>query len=402
MLEMYVLKHKDEKCGLVSIETGDGSLDEYLSANKNNAPFLGNDTRELMKKWWMARCVPATRKAMYEAIRLSGCDSAGEYLAKNLALSMTDCYWICPIDADLKWADVNLRVSGKMMGGKIPYHNATSYDPNASLGGQMEKYWDLTGPVPLLVKTAGMHYGQQAINELFATIIHEKQGCRFPYVEYRIRETEDGDIQSVCAAFTSEKAEFLPAMEVLDSEKTSNDEALYDAYIRICSEHGIDCGYISDYMDYQTLSDFVISNTDEHLMNFGIIRDPDSLRFTEVAPIFDSGNSMFYSDTRRAPYERYELLERQITSFHRSEEAMLKHVKNKNVLKEDLLPSAKEVKMFYESNGIPENKAGFISSNYEKKVQMLKEFQKGKTISLYKEKKAFREARYKKPIAENT
>ena len=48
MLEMYVLKHKDEKCGLVSIETGGGSLDEYVSANKNSAPFLGNDTREMV------------------------------------------------------------------------------------------------------------------------------------------------------------------------------------------------------------------------------------------------------------------------------------------------------------------------------------------------------------------
>ena len=398
MLEMYVLKHKDEKCGLVSIETGDGSLDEYVSANKSNAPFPGNDTRELMKKWWMTRCVPATRKAMQEVIRLSGCGSAGEYLAKNLALSMTDCYWICPIDADLKWDEVKLWVSGKMIGGRIPYHNATSYDPNASLGGQMEKYWDLTGPAALLVKTAGMHYGQQAINELFATIIHKAQSSRFPYVEYSIRETEDGDIQSVCAAFTSEKSEFLPAMEVLDSEKTSNDEALYDAYIRICSEHDIDHAYISDFMDYQTLSDFVISNTDEHLMNFGILRDPDSLRFIDAAPIFDSGNSMFYADTRRVPYERYELLERQVTSFHKSEEAMLKHVKNRSILKEDLLPSAKEVKAFYECHGIPERKAGFISSNYEKKVQMLKEFQNGKTISLYTEKKAFREDRCKKSI----
>jgi hypothetical protein len=179
-------------------------------------------------------------------------------------------------------------------------------------------------------------------------------------------------------------------MEVLDSEKKPNDESLYDAYIRICAAHGIDRGYISDYMDYQTLSDFVISNTDEHLMNFGIIRDPDSLRFIDAAPIFDSGNSMFYAETRRVPYERYELLERQITSFHKSEEAMLKHVKNKNVLKEDSLPSAKEVKEFYQSYGIPESKASFISSNYEKKVQMLKEFQKGKVISLYTEKQAFR------------
>jgi hypothetical protein len=151
-------------------------------------------------------------------------------------------------------------------------------------------------------------------------------------------------------------------------------------------------------MDYQTLSDFVISNTDEHLMNFGILRDPDSLRFIDAAPIFDSGNSMFYADTRRVPYERYELLERQVTSFHKSEEAMLKHVKNRSILKEDLLPSAKEVKAFYECHGIPERKAGFISSNYEKKVQMLKEFQNGKTISLYTEKKAFREDRCKKSI----
>ena len=45
-----------------------------------------------------------------------------------------------PIDADLKWDEVKLWVSGKMIGGRIPYHNATSYDPNASLGGQMEKY----------------------------------------------------------------------------------------------------------------------------------------------------------------------------------------------------------------------------------------------------------------------
>ena len=44
------------------------------------------------------------------------------------------------------------------------------------------------------------------------------------------------------------------------------------------------------------------------------------------------------------PYERYELLERQVTSFQKAEEAMLKHVKNRSILKEDLLPSAKEVK----------------------------------------------------------
>jgi len=46
-----------------------------------------------------------------------------------------------------------------------------------------------------------------------------------------------------------------------------------------------------------------------------------------------------------------DVVERPITSFHRSAESMLKHIKNKSYLKEDLLPSAKEVKAFYESPG---------------------------------------------------
>lgn len=38
--------------------------------------------------------------------------------------------------------------------------------------------------------------------------------------------------------------------------------------------------------------------------------------------------------------------------------------------------------------GIPEQKAGFISRNYETKLQMARKFQQGKAISLYQEKQA--------------
>ena len=390
MIRLYTLKHRDADCGVLTIDTDDGKLQSYASYGNCQGPFLGNSTLKNMKRWWTARCVPADRKAMQEVIRLSGCFTSGEYLAKNLALSMTDCYWLCPEGLDLKWEDVNLRRSGIVMGGKVPYHNATSYDPNASLGGQMEKYWDLLRNEPTLVKTAGTHYGQQALNELFATNIHKKQDSGFPFVKYDMETTADGDLCSVCKSFTSDRIEFVPAMEILDSEKIKNDEALYDAYIRICSEHGLDKQYISDYMDYQTLSDFVISNTDEHLLNFGALRDSTDMNFKDTAPIFDSGNSMFYSDIRRRPFERYELLERKITTFHDSEEAMLKHVKNRTVLKEDLLPSLKEVLEFYADRGVPEDKSMFIAKNYEIKVRMLREFQKGKSISLYREQKKYK------------
>ena len=66
---------------------------------------------------------------------------------------------------------------------------------------------------------------------------------------------------------------------------------------------------------------------------------------------------------------------------------MLLKVKDKNIVKEDLLPDKREVLEFYIDNGIPEEKAEFISECYGVKVELLHEFQNGKKISLYNEKK---------------
>ena len=84
--------------------------------------------------------------------------------------------------------------------------------------------------------------------------------------------TDMGSVLVKCPSFTSEDIEFIPAYEA----------------------NGIDRGVMQDYMDYLVLSDFVISNTDEHLLNFGILRNADTMELLGPAPIFDSGNSMFF------------------------------------------------------------------------------------------------------------
>lgn len=91
-----------------------------------------------MKHWWEGRAVPASRKMMQEVLKQAGCANTKMYLAKNLALSMTDSYWIRPLDLDLKYEDVKLSNMNLFSDNKVPYHNATSYDSNAALGGQME------------------------------------------------------------------------------------------------------------------------------------------------------------------------------------------------------------------------------------------------------------------------
>ncbi len=382
----FVLMHKDVECGVLLIDESSGRIAQYKDIDSSFTPFLGNSTAENMKKWWEMRAIPAGRYTIRELINSLLVISPEQYLAKNLGLSVTDTYWVRPIELDISYEDVNFFNLNSYNSGIIPYHNNSSYDPNASLGGQMEKYWDLSGDIPRLVKSSYRYFGQQSINEVIATRIHELQNRSIPFTRYSCQVTDDGGIMSICSAFTSKEVEFISAYEVLSSAKKSNEQSSYTAFIDICSEHGIDRQRVQDFMDYQTLTDFVISNTDEHLMNFGILRNADTMELLGPAPIFDSGNSMFYSDVKSSPFTREEILGRQITSFYSTEEKMLNNVRNKNIVKPDLLPSAKEIEETFLENGLPETRAKIIAANYDTKCQMLKEFQQGKSISLYNEK----------------
>ena len=78
----------------------------------------------------------------------------------------------------------------------------------------------------------------------------------------------------------------------MESQKPQNTQSLYEHYINTCIKYGIDKDIIQDFMDYQTLTDFIISNTDEHLMNFGVLRNAKTLELIGPAPIFDSRHSL--------------------------------------------------------------------------------------------------------------
>lgn len=396
----YILMHKNDKCGTILFDENIGRITEYHDDRNGLSPYLGNCDIKKIQKWWEMRAVPASRATMQQVINNANCLNTEVYLAKNLGLSMTDTYWIKPSGIDLSFDNVKFANLAAYSHGKIPYHNATSYDPNASLGGQMEKYWDLMHKTPILVKESYKYYGQQSINEVFASIVHSRQPSNVEFVRYTAEMTEDRGVQCKCPAFTSENIELLSAYEMVESRKIQNSQALYDEYINICVENGIDYNQIQEFMDYQTMTDFLITNTDEHLLNFGVLRDPNTMKLIGPAPIFDSGNSMFYSDGRKTPYTRAGILDIPITSFYKREEKLLGKVKNKTAVDLNSIPSAGEVKELYANAGIPEEKADVISKNYDTKAKMLSEFQIGKTISLYKEKQAEKNIKYNTIVKE--
>ena len=386
MKDRYLLMHKDIPCGVLSIDRDSGALDQFVLTEKEYAPFLGNADEQLMKIWWKHRAVPGTRKDIKEIIKNAGCETNEEYLAKNLALSLTDTYWICPADIELKWADVNLYDMDQADRDYLAYRGGSSYDPNASLGGEMDKYWDVGGETPVLIKKSYQYGGHQSVNEAFATHIHMLQDSDIPFVEYNIKKEDDGATLSLCNAFTSQSVEFVSAYEVIRSAKIKQSQSDLEHYLSICSDHGLDIELMQNCMDYMILSDFAISNVDEHLGNFGVLRDADTMELIGPAPIFDSGNSMFYNMHTGAPLSRIDLLSLKINSVHKSEEKMLQHVLNNKILDYDKLPTRDETADYYCEHGSDEARASFIADSYSNKLTLLQDYLRGITISLYHEK----------------
>ena len=104
--KFYILMHKNKEIGILGIDPDDNKITSWKSLDQQETPFVGNADLKKMKIWWSSRAVPGSRKMMEDMLHQTGCKTPLEYLSKNLGLSMTDTYWIRPIDADLQWEDV--------------------------------------------------------------------------------------------------------------------------------------------------------------------------------------------------------------------------------------------------------------------------------------------------------
>ena len=171
---------------MAELDNISGGILNYEDYSTGASPYMGTADLNKIKKWWKMRAVPANRNMMHEILKRNELFSPEAYLTKNLGLSMTDAYWICPVEIELKYEDVKFKNAKEYNDGNMSYHSATyyssEYDLNGSLGGQMEKCWDFTTILPTLIKESSKYYGQQSMNEVVATYVHDALQAGIPYV----------------------------------------------------------------------------------------------------------------------------------------------------------------------------------------------------------------------------
>ena len=378
--KLYSLMHRDDPVCAISIDTDSGAILRVSKpVNAELLPLGGNINSAMLKKWWQRRAVPVGQGKIQRILEQMGIATPQEYLVKNLGLSLTDHYWIKPLDMELGWEDINLFTNdfrdpvGDMQFGleldTIHDLPANAFSPSSSTQGDLTKKWIIADGKRCLVK--GNHGGnsQESLNEIVATLLHKKQG-RVPYVFYStMRLGDNQQIYCVCESFTSDEVELIPAIDIVESKKKDNAMSMYEHFIHTCAMHGMDESAVRTFLEYQILTDFVLTNTDRHLNNFGILRNANTLEFISMAPIFDSGNSMFWQNPRLPAHG--DLTDITVNSFRNTEKRMLQLVRNKDVLNLSKLPTEEELRAIYEMDALIPYVDSIILG-YRKKIELLK------------------------------
>lgn len=377
--KLYSLMHRDDPVCAISIDTVSGAiLRASKPVNPELLPLGGSIDSAMLKKWWQRRAVPVGQGKIQRILEQMGIATPQEYLVKNLGLSLTDHYWIKPLDMDLGWEDINLFTNdfrdpvGDMQFGleldAIHDLPANAFSPSSSTQGDLTKKWIVADGKRCLVK--GNHGGnsQESLNEIVATLLHQKQG-RVPYVSYStIRMGDNHQIYCVCESFTSDAVELIPAIDIVESKKKDNAMSMYEHFIHICTGHGMNESTVRTFLEYQILADFVMTNTDRHLNNFGVLRNARTLEFIGLAPIFDSGNSMFWQNPMLPTHS--DLMNITVNSFRNTEKRMLQLIRNKDVLDLSKLPTEEELRSIYKMDAL----IPYVDSillGYRKKIDIL-------------------------------
>ena len=201
------------------------------------------------------------------------------------------------------------------------------------------------------------------------------------YASYELMKIKGAKYDYGCyvKAFTSEQKELVSAYAVVTSEKQRNDCSTYEHFIQVCGKHGIDTIQLRHDLEYQIMTDFILSNVDRHFNNVGVLRDAESLQFLRMAPIFDSGKSLFVSEPIPA---QEELRKIKTASFAGTELGLLKYVKDRSIVDAAKLPSAELLWQLYQKDSrMDEARAKLVCDRYEKKIELFQRWQQGQDLN---------------------
>lgn len=257
--------------------------------------------RKSLNDWWIGRSIPASRTGIDIALKNIGFSMPTFLIEKCFGLSLSDQYWICPNNSKLVWETVNFfdndfsKDMGEILFGHEPIDplHVSLMSPDNTSDGWLRKKWIITDNKRILMKGGSGVYQQEPFNEVIASAIMRRLGIF--HVEYTL-SFSNKEPYSLCENFITPDTELIPAWRVKESVKKDNRHSELTHLLHCCDNLGIP--NVKDALDKMLVVDYIIANEDRHYNNFGFIRNADTLQWLGLAPVYDSGTSLWYNTQR--------------------------------------------------------------------------------------------------------
>lgn len=304
----YILKHKDIDVLKFKFSESNKISEVTEVFNIEHLPIgiLKNENlniTEAMATWWEHRKIPASRDKLEEGLRLLNIKAPLELLRKSMGLSLNDHYWIMPENSNLKWHNINYYennfsedIGKALFDNKIVAEDKSKinvFSPDNSSDGVLKKKWIIKNDgTRALIKGGDIYSPQEAFNEVIAAEIMER--LDIPHAKYKILDDKQKQTYySESPNFTTEKLEFINANHIIQTFSQDNITNPYENFISCCEKLGLERNLFEKDLARMFLVDYIMANRDRHYRNFGFLRDSETLKWKGLAPVYDTGRSLF-------------------------------------------------------------------------------------------------------------
>lgn len=305
----YILMNKDTEVLLAEYDSANGVFSKIIDVyNIEYAPYIlksfyvkdniNNDLfRANISEWFRGRGIPSWRDRLDLLLLRLNINAPSELLDKSFGLSLSDQYWIKPFDLEVNYDEINFfdndfdyiefMEASLSKNSKLITSENSLKTPNNTTDGMLKKAWVIVDGTRYLLKGGYKNEVLQPFNEVLASLICERLG--FNHVTYTLDIYKD-IVVSKCPCFVNKDTELITCNQIKNDMKRHNSKEDLEDYIDILEKHGIK--EAREKIENMYILDFLVMNEDRHLNNFGIIRDVNTLKWLDVAPIFDNGQSL--------------------------------------------------------------------------------------------------------------
>lgn len=302
----YYLMNKETKIAKIIFDNSTQKFDNILEIyNENYAPLECFDKGKLdcerTTTWFKGRGIPSWRDGLDDFLDNLGIENKDVLLNKAYGLSLSDHYWMNPVERLLDWKDINFFdhdfnsqdfIDASFEDKVVDSKTVDFYSPNNTSDGMLKKAWVVgKDKQRYLLKGSFKENGFEPFNEVLSGMI--AQAINLQYVPYTI-EVINKVVLSKCKCFIDKDTEFISAYAIikkLNIDMRDNYMNLMKCYIDMLKNKGIIA--VEEKIAKMFILDYLMVNQDRHLGNYGVIRDVNTLEWIDVAPNFDSGQSMF-------------------------------------------------------------------------------------------------------------